>query len=208
MTNDKTALILIIDMKSLRLLHAALTVLVVVFAVGTIIAIGTTPATLGSGGVGLHGVVAHATARPALREVEAELPYKVERSDVRVTVHVPARDHDTRRVLAVGLLLVIAVMWVGLVALRGLVASARDGRPFEAPNVTRLRLIGVAVIAAPLIVGAVNRLIESTFDSPLVRVEVARVDIAPMLLIGVGVLALAEVFRQGVALREMDEATI
>jgi hypothetical protein len=200
--------ILIIDMRSLRLLYAALTVGMFFFAVGTVVAVVTTPATLGSGVVGLHGTVDHKLAGPAVRAVSAELPYRVERGDVRVTVRVPPQDRDTRRVMAAGLLAAIALAWVGLVSLRGVVGSARDGRPFDAANVTRLRLVGGAIVAAPLVIGLVNRLLESTFDSELVRVDVARVDVGPTLLIGLGVLALSEVFRQGVMLRELEDATV
>jgi hypothetical protein len=203
-----TGSILTIDMKSLRILYAALTVLMVFFAFGTVLAVVMTPATLGSGGIGLHGSVDKQTAAPALRTVAGDIPYKIESGDVRVTVRVPARDHDTRRVIAGGFLVMIALAWLGLIALRGVVRSARDGEPFDARNVTRLRVVGGAIIAVPVLVAVLNRMLEASFDSQAVHAEVARVDAAPMALIGLGVLALAEVFRQGVALREMEEATI
>lgn len=136
------------------------------------------------------------------------MPFRIERADLHLKLHIPRDDRDTRQVVAFGFLAVIALWWVGLFALRGVVRSARDGNPFDERNASRLRRLAGVIIATPLLVGLLNRLLESTFDSELVTPRLARADTVPLVLIGVGVLALAEVFREGAALRDLEASTI
>lgn len=193
--------------RSLRVVDVALTVVVVVFAISTVIAVAMTPATLGSGGLGLDAAVAPQLENDLRRSAAEEVPFRIERADMHLNVHIPRDDRDSRQVVAFGFLAVIALWWVGLLALRGVVRSARDGNPFDERNIGRLRRLA-GIIATPLLVGLLNRLLESTFDSQIVTPRLARVDTVPLVLIGVVVLALAEVFREGAALRDLEASTI
>jgi len=194
--------------RSLRVLDVALTVVVLVFAISTVIAVAMTPATLGSGGLGLDAAVAPQLENDLRRSVAEEVPFRIGRADMHLNVHIPRGDRDTRQVVAFGFLAVIALWWVGLLALRGVVRSARDGNPFDERNIGRLRRLAGVIIATPLLVGLLNRLLESTFDSQIVTPRLARVDTVPLVLIGAVVLALAEVFREGAALRDLEASTI
>jgi len=194
--------------RSLQVVDVALTVAAVLFAIGTVIAVAMTPATLGSGDIGLDATVVPRLENDLRRSLAEEVPLRIERADVHVNVHIPRDDRDSRQVVAFGFLAVIALWWVGLLALRSVVRSARDGKPFDERNANRLRRLAGVIILTPLLVGLLNRLLESTFDSELVTPGLARIDTVALVLIGVGVLALAEVFREGTALRDLEASTI
>ena len=127
---------------------------------------------------------------------------------MHLNVHIPRDDRDSRQVVAFGFLAVIALC--GWDCSR--CAASFDRRVMANPStnayIGRLRRLAGVIIATPLLVGLLNRLLESTFDSELVTPRLARVDTVPLVLIGVVVLALAEVFREGAALRDLEASTI
>ena len=125
-----------------------------------------------------------------------------------MNVHVPTDDRDTRVVMAASLLLAIALAWAALLSLRGVVRSARDGNPFDRRNVGRLRILGAVLLAVPVVIGICNRLIEGAFEADALHPSLARVDALPVIVAAVGAFALAEVFREGAALRELEQTTI
>lgn len=129
-------------------------------------------------------------------------------ANVVVNVHVPKADRDTRAVVAIATLGAIALGWVGLITLRRVVGSARDGEPFDARNVGRLRMLGTVLLAVPLLATLGNRVLENTFDAADLNPRFATVDVWLILVIAFSVFALAEVFRQGTALRELEQTTI
>lgn len=167
-----------------------------------------TPHTLGSGGLGISAVVDDSAGQAARRSLAEEVPLRIERSHLRVNLHVPASDRDTRAVISGGLLAAIALAWTGLLALRGVVRSARDGDPFVRRNVARLRRLGVALLAAPALVALANRMLEDTFEGGPVRAYFAHVDAYPFVVAALGAFALAEVFREGTTLRELEQSTV
>lgn len=193
---------------SLRVLDVAMTIAVLFFALGSFVAVVMTPATLGSGGLGVDATVDPRLEAGVRRALSDELPNKIERADVSVNVHVAKDDRDTRSVIGLGLLAGIALGWVGLLSLRGVVRSARDGDPFARRNVNRLRRVGGVIVAFPILVTVINRLLDASFDSELVHPYIGRVGLAPLVVVGIGVLALAEVFRYGTELREFEAAAV
>ena len=112
------------------------------------------------------------------------------------------------------LVLIIALLWF----LRGIARSVRDGDPFTATNVRRLRAIGglliLGFVAAHFAEAVVqDALLEpysrarDAFDEPGLRPANDGFP-AAALLFGLGVIVLAQVFAHGVALREDVDATI
>lgn len=105
--------------------------------------------------------------------------------------------------------LLLGLAWVAVGNLRRVVRSAREGNPFEARNVVRLRcLAGVAVgirIVTALAADMLDRLADFDVD---VRIR----DVGPSWWLAVGValglLALAEAFGAGHRLQELEDATI
>ncbi len=94
--------------------------------------------------------------------------------------------------------------------LRRVVKSARAGEPFAARNAVRVRWVAGAVLVVPIITPVATWLLDRTIDSdPAVHV-MPKVPAAwwMMLVVGFGLLALAEVFRQGADLRELERSTI
>src|SRR4051794_3707995 len=74
--------------------------------------------------------------------------------DVQLKVHDPTtKQMALRSLLDIGpLLLAVAV----LALLRGIAGSVKDGDPFGAPNVTRLRRIGTLLVFGGLLVALLN----------------------------------------------------
>lgn len=123
-------------------------------------------------------------------------------------------------------LLIGGGLWITMLWwLRRLVGAIGAGTPFAAPNVRRLRLIGGAMVALALwrvaseVVAQVillrqiapgdpGTLLLSSISAGAAGKEAVRIDLTldpALLLIGLGVLALAEAFRAGAALREENE---
>jgi hypothetical protein len=108
----------------------------------------------------------------------------------------------------------LVLIITGLVLLRGFMRSVRDGDPFGAANVRRLRGIGfVLVLGAPL-VELLNYALRQVLFSDLPTYASVNLGMpgyelpGAALLGGLGAFILAEVFAYGVRLREDVEGTI
>ena len=110
-------------------------------------------------------------------------------------------------------LIVIALAFVALWQLRGLLGSVRHGDPFHATNVRRLRWFGWLLMLGYPAVALASSLLKESLGSTMPEAQPllgnsARVNLAAALLAGLAVLVLAEVFAHGVRLREDVEGTI
>jgi hypothetical protein len=111
--------------------------------------------------------------------------------------------------LALGILVSLAVAWAGLLSLRGVVRSARRGDPFVAANVRRLRTVAAAALALPVVARIATWVVDGTLDSDVdLRVSSWGPDGWTCVVVAFGLLALAHVFREGVALRELEQGTV
>ena len=128
---------------------------------------------------------------------------------VTASLRVPDSDRDTRVIIIAMFTGWLAAAWLGLVNLRRLVRSARDGRPFASENPRRLRWLGAAVLSVPIVTGLGNAIAARTIelDVPF-SVSVDRGSWLTLIVVGVGLIALAEVFAEAVRLREFEETTI
>jgi hypothetical protein len=131
------------------------------------------------------------------------------RPDVVAEVRLDEDDRDTRAVLVAGVLVTIALVWVGLLNLRRVVAAARAGEPFDPANAGRLQRLGAAILVWPLLARITTRIAGETFD-----LVPAGTPVTPgpawwvLVLLGAGMFALAEVLRVGTQLRELEQATV
>lgn len=101
---------------------------------------------------------------------------------------------------------VVAVLWL----LRGLLRSVRDGDPFTAANVGRLRMLGLVVLigvpAAALVASYFARELATSADLQSRGTTVTMPGGA--LLGGLALLVLAEVFAAGTRMRDDLEGTV
>ncbi len=106
--------------------------------------------------------------------------------------------------------LFIAVLWL----LRGLARSVREGDPFDAANVRRLRGIGFVLVFGGPLVEIFNwsvrmQLLDALPPGRFGNIGTAGFGLpANMLLAGLGAFILAEVFAHGLRLREDVEGTV
>jgi Protein of unknown function (DUF2975) len=133
--------------------------------------------------------------------------------DTAPTVHAKANvvrdDTDSRAVVVVAFVALLALTWLALVNLRRVVRSARAGEPFTRKNVGRLRIVAITALALPAVSFVMTRILDSTLDVMIpLHVTIPGVSWWVFLVIGVGLLALAEVFREGAELQELEHATI
>lgn len=128
---------------------------------------------------------------------------------VTASLRVPGSDTDTRMIVIAMFTGWLAAAWLGLVNLRRLVRSARDGNPFASENPGRLRWLGAAVLSVPVVTGLGNAIVARTIelDVPF-SVSADRGSWLTLIVVGVGLFALAEVFAEAVRLREFEETTI
>lgn len=116
--------------------------------------------------------------------------------------------------LSLGLYLMLLILWYGLFLfvafnLRNVVNSLTLGTPFTLENASRLRMIGLAVILVPPLLSALLWLFDrlvirnsfSLLGEPL-SVDVWPEDWAAGIFLGFVVLAISEVFRLGVRMKE------
>ncbi|MEA2154729.1 MAG: hypothetical protein QOE11_869 [Solirubrobacteraceae bacterium] len=164
---------------------------------------------------GPRTVVFHAQAPVSGRKVPKAV--RVSRQSTSFVVRHPSA-HEQRLALAGDLLplaLLASVLWL----LRGIARSVRDGDPFVAPNVRRLRTIGGLLIVGVLAVHYAGAAIGNALADPYTTSPSQRFSTQGLLpaghgfpqiqlLCGLGALVLAQVFAHGVALREDVEATI
>ncbi len=207
----------------LRLFDLALRILMVVFAIGSVISL---PLLAWGGTVGL--------------DVRIDPPYtvgfdggrsmKVDRSDLsyvgfpdsshympgeprlHAKVNVDRADTDTRVASALMIVASIGLAWLGLVNLRRIVRVARDGDPFNARNVIRLRYLAAVVVIFSVVshvaAAVLDRTLDRTVADPPMHVAMPGIGWWLPLTIGLALFALAEVFRAGCELREFEQATI
>jgi hypothetical protein len=138
---------------------------------------------------------------------EGRFPGDVPR--VHTKVEVDRHDRDTRTVLAVTVAVVFALLWFGLVNVRRIVDTAHRGDPFDARNPRRLQLVAVAVAAVALVGRVAPAVVNETLDAEVpVHVGFGRLNWFAVLTAVLALLALAEVFRRGSSLRELEATTI
>jgi hypothetical protein len=117
---------------------------------------------------------------------------------IRAKVHVDRDDRDTRALVLALLIVTVGLGWVALENVRRVVKAARDGRAFDVRNVTRLRWAAAAVVAFPFLARFLYWRVGEALDSTLnVSPNGAGVASLAGLGVGLGLLALAEVFRAG-----------
>jgi Protein of unknown function (DUF2975) len=109
----------------------------------------------------------------------------------------------------VPLLVYVPALWL----LRGLVGSVRQGDPFSAANLRRLRALGFLILLGWPVAAFCSNLLQQLLAQTLPaahslsgRIVPAHLDLT--VLAGLGVLVLAEVFAHGLRLREDVEGTI
>ena len=131
---------------------------------------------------------------------------------IHANLDVARDDTDTRVAAAVMDEAVLALAALVLLSLHLVVSSARAGEPFAARNVNRLRCAAAGVAGAFIVlrVGAVvlNHTLDRSRDLPNVHVTPEGLGWWATIVITLGLLALAQVFRVGSDLREFEQAAI
>jgi hypothetical protein len=127
--------------------------------------------------------------------------------DTKITVG--RDDTDTRVILVAAIGALLALSWFVLVSLRRIVQTARAGDPFDPRNANRLRWIAGLGLLAVVVVRVASAVVEHTLeaDEPI-HIRLAGPSWVLVLTGLLGLLALAEVFREGAELRELERATI
>jgi hypothetical protein len=162
---------------------------------------------------GNHDITLDRTAPP---DQLAALPPEVTPTEQCCAVTQTIRDATPLQLLlfTASDLLLLALGFVALWQLRGLLGSVRHGDPFHAANVRRLRQFGWLILlgypAAALTSSLLKEGLGSTMPEahPLLGNSAPTVNLAAAVLAGLAVLVLAEVFAHGVRLREDVEGTI
>ena len=117
---------------------------------------------------------------------------------------------ETRVVVVGSTITWVALAWFGFVNFKRIFRSARVGNPFDPTNVVRLRRIGFAVFLVPVVDFIAARLLNSTLSWTSVRAS-TQINVLAWVIfgtIGMALFALAEVFRVGTRLRELEQTTI
>lgn len=109
--------------------------------------------------------------------------------------------------------LYLALAWIGVSNMFGISSSMRGGEKFSTANVRRMRRIGLVLLAYPPLTYLGQLLLRHLVDGldlagPPVSVDVGVGDWWAWMLFGLLFVALAELFSHGVALQELEEATI
>jgi hypothetical protein len=154
-------------------------------------------------------------AKLQLSPQRVELPPGLRRDDW-VTTTVQVEDPTAAQVVLVAaidltqLALLIAVTWL----LRSIVRSVRIGEPFGSGTVRRLRgIAGVLLVGGPIVAAIDEGLRTELFDrlSPVQQIGTGMAGYTipgALLIAGLGALILAEVFAEGLRLREDVEGTV
>jgi hypothetical protein len=201
--------------RSIGIAEFLLNLLLALLVVAAILAITSTAVGLAQGGRTLFG--------GRTLPVQAELPSDDIRTlppNVRLThdpkVTLEVRDPSRKQLLlsfgtAVGpFLLLFATLWL----LRGLARSIRAGEAFGRANVDRLRRIGLLLVIGGPVVEFLNYALRVSLVNALPPSAVGDLGFPgfniplALMLGGLGALILAEVFADGLRLREDVEATI
>lgn len=117
--------------------------------------------------------------------------------------------------LSIQFMLVLLLMFIGLLVvyhLRKIFATLAVGTPFTGENVSRIRIIGIALIAGALLKNVIQIMngiyLSRILSMPGVETAVnTRVDLTGILM-GAVVIILAEVFRYGAYLQEEQDLTV
>ena len=125
-------------------------------------------------------------------------------------------DDDAIAIRAVaGMLIVVWLIlaWVGVNSMNGISSSMRAGNGFTTGNSRRVRRLGMVVLAYPALTFLGRLLLRQMVDAldlagPPVSVDVGVADWWVWVLFGLLLVAIAGLFAHGVALQELDEATI
>lgn len=98
---------------------------------------------------------------------------------------------------------------VALIALRRIVVSARDGEPFAAANIRRLRLAGACALAVPVVSEATERsLIRVVEVGTAIELQPTLLPWWPFVLLAAASFALAEIFRRGAELHDFEQLAV
>ena len=136
------------------------------------------------------------------RESIADVPV------IQLLLKVKRTDLTSRGIFLAFVAGLLAAAWVGLINLGRIVRSTIAGRPFADENPGRLRWLGGAVLTLPAIDLIRTALLDRTLDVDL-PVSVSRLGPGwALLLVGIGMFALAEVFVETARLRRFEEDTI
>lgn len=124
------------------------------------------------------------------------------------TVRIGQGQFDALVVAAVATASAVGLAWMGFVSLRRVVRSALDGTPFLEGNVRRLRLLAGSIAGCGVVAASERVALEWALASSTVRV--GRIGPSWWVFVAgaLGVLALAEVFKEGVRLREFEASAI
>ena len=129
--------------------------------------------------------------------------------EVGLTVTVSRTDTDSRIVLGTMIVGWLAAAWLGLNSLARLVAAARIGRVFTNDSPRRLRHLGIALVAVPVITVVGSAILDQTIDTDIpISIALSGTSGWVLVLVGVAMFALAEVFVEAARLREFEEATV
>jgi hypothetical protein len=201
--------------QSTRIAEFLLSLMLVLLLVGAIIAVTSTAVGLArSGNTLLGGRTLPVQAELPRDDVQALPRYVRLTHDPKVTLEV--RDPSAKQLLlslgtAVGpFVLLLATLWL----LRGLARSIRAGEAFGRANVERLRRIGLLLAIGGPVVEVLNYALRLSLVNSLPPSAVGDLGFPgftlPLawMLAGLGALILAQVFADGLRLREDVEATI
>jgi hypothetical protein len=124
-------------------------------------------------------------------------------------VEVDRSDRDARGVVVGMAVAWLVAAWVGLWSLRRIVAVAVAGSPFAPGNPRLLRRVGWAIVAVPVVDIVGSWLLRRSVDLDIgFDPNIGGAPAWLLLAIGVGVLALAEIFAEAGRLQEFEQATI
>ena len=140
---------------------------------------------------------------------DGEVTFGTTRVDIGV-------DDDAIAIRAVaGMLIVVWLIlaWVGVNSMSGISISMRAGDRFTKANSERLRRLGIVALAYPALTFPASLLLRQMVDAldlagPPVSVDVGVAGWWVWVLFGLLLVVIAELFAHGVALQELDEATI
>jgi hypothetical protein len=161
---------------------------------------------------GDHSITLDRTAPP---DQLASLPPEIKPTDQCCAVTQTINDATPLQLMlfTASDLIVLALGFVALWQLRGLLGSVRQGDPFHATNVRRLRWFGWLLLLGYPAVALTSSLLKEGLGSTMPEAQPllgnsAAVSPAAAMLAGLAVLILAEVFAHGLRLREDVEGTI
>lgn len=154
------------------------------------------------------GAPGHVTGRVNF-EIGQESRFIKRAPEVLVNLRVDRNDFDTRAVLSLAVIATIGLGWAAVLNLQAIVRSARRGDPFDPVNTRRLRRVAAVMFAIPLLGVTVTQVVGHTLESdPPVHPVTPGLAWLVFMVVGLGLLALAEVFREGATLRAFEQDTI